>query len=91
MTDFVVIGGGIAGVAAADLFAVLYDRLIEQFNVQIVISAGNSGAGLNTVGDPSVAGKSPEELASVGTGDGGPRRNGGDRDRDRRGRRRERR
>jgi subtilisin family serine protease len=33
----------------------LYNRLIEQSNVQIFISAGNSGPGLNTVGDPSVA------------------------------------
>jgi subtilisin family serine protease len=35
--------------------AELYDRLIETYNVQIFISAGNSGPGLNTVGDPSVA------------------------------------
>lgn len=35
--------------------AVLYNRLIEQSNVQIFISAGNSGPGLNTIGDPSVA------------------------------------
>ncbi|HKH65716.1 MAG TPA: polyribonucleotide nucleotidyltransferase [Solirubrobacterales bacterium] len=34
--------------------------------------------GLRLTEDPSVAGKSPEELASVGSGDGG-RRNGGDR------------
>jgi len=33
----------------------LYDRLIEQSNVEMFISAGNSGPGLNTVGDPSVA------------------------------------
>jgi len=37
--------------------AALYDRLIEQYNVQIFISAGNSGPGMNTVGDPSVATK----------------------------------
>ena len=37
--------------------AELYDRLIEQSNVQIFISAGNSGSGVNTVGDPSVATK----------------------------------
>lgn len=37
--------------------AVLYDRLIEQENVQMFISAGNSGPGENTVGDPSVASK----------------------------------
>jgi polyribonucleotide nucleotidyltransferase len=37
--------------------------------------------GLRLSDDPSVAGKSPEELASVGSGGdgGGPRRNGGDR------------
>jgi len=35
--------------------AVLYDRLIEQYNVQIFLSAGNNGSGLNTIGDPSVA------------------------------------
>ena len=37
--------------------AVLYDRLIEQYSVQMFISAGNSGPGVNTVGDPSVASK----------------------------------
>jgi polyribonucleotide nucleotidyltransferase len=42
--------------------------------------------GLRLSDDPSVAGKSAEELASVGTGDGGPRRNGGDREGGRRGR-----
>lgn len=35
--------------------AVIYDRLIEQENVQMFISAGNSGPGMNTIGDPSVA------------------------------------
>ena len=35
--------------------AELYDRLIETYKVQMFISAGNSGPGLNTVGDPSVA------------------------------------
>jgi polyribonucleotide nucleotidyltransferase len=38
--------------------------------------------GLRLSDDPSVAGKTPEELAQVGSGDGG-RRNGGDRDRGR--------
>ncbi len=37
--------------------ALLYDRLIEQYKVQMFISAGNSGPGENTVGDPSVATK----------------------------------
>jgi len=41
--------------------------------------------GLRLSDDPSVAGKSPEELAAVGSGDGGPRRNGGDGDRGGRG------
>jgi len=35
--------------------AELYDRLIRIYNVQMFISAGNSGPGLNTIGDPSVA------------------------------------
>ena len=43
--------------------ALLYDRLIEQSNVQIFISAGNSGSGMNTIGDPSVASK----VLSVGS------------------------
>lgn len=43
--------------------AVLYNRLIEQYNVQMFISAGNSGSGLNTIGDPSVASK----VVSVGS------------------------
>ena len=33
----------------------LYTRLIEEYGVQLFISAGNSGPGLNTIGDPSVA------------------------------------
>ena len=43
----------------------VYDRLIEQYNVQMFISAGNSGPGLNTVGDPSVAGKVMSVGASI--------------------------
>ena len=43
--------------------AQLYDKLITQSNVQMFISAGNSGAGLNTIGDPSVASK----VMSVGS------------------------
>jgi subtilisin family serine protease len=35
--------------------ATLYNRTIDEFNMQIFNSAGNSGAGANTVGDPSVA------------------------------------
>jgi hypothetical protein len=37
--------------------AVLYDRLITQYNVQMFISAGNNGSGVNTIGDPAVASK----------------------------------
>jgi hypothetical protein len=43
--------------------AVLYDDLIQRYNVQMFISAGNSGPGENTVGDPSVATK----VVSVGS------------------------
>ncbi|WP_407938393.1 S8 family serine peptidase [Nocardioides scoriae] len=43
--------------------AVLYDRLVDTYKVQIFISAGNSGSGMNTVGDPSVATK----VVSVGS------------------------
>src|ERR1700712_3004239 len=46
--------------------------------------------GLRLSDDPSVAGKSPEELASVGSGDGGRPRGGGDRGGDRGGRGRDR-
>jgi subtilisin family serine protease len=37
--------------------ALLYDRLIDTYSVQMFISAGNSGPGMNTIGDPSVASK----------------------------------
>ncbi len=43
--------------------AVLYNRLIEQYNVQMFISAGNNGSGINTIGDPSAA----SEVVSVGS------------------------
>ncbi|PXY31082.1 S8 family serine peptidase [Prauserella muralis] len=43
--------------------AELYNRVIETFNVQLFISAGNSGAGANSVGDPSVA----TDAVSVGS------------------------
>jgi Subtilase family len=36
---------------------ILYDRLIEQQNVQMYLSIGNSGPGLNTAGDPGLCGK----------------------------------
>ena len=37
--------------------AMLYNRLIDDNNVQMFISAGNDGPGMNTVGDPAVATK----------------------------------
>ncbi|MBB5960300.1 subtilisin family serine protease [Saccharothrix tamanrassetensis] len=43
--------------------AELYNRTIAEYNMQIFISAGNSGAGANTVGDPSVA----TDAVSVGS------------------------
>ncbi len=42
--------------------AELYTRLIDTYGVQLVISAGNSGPGANTIGDPSLA----EKVISVG-------------------------
>ena len=45
--------------------AMVYDRLIEQSNVQMFISAGNSGPGVNTIGDPSVATKVMSVGASI--------------------------
>jgi subtilisin family serine protease len=43
--------------------ALLYNNLIDTYNVQMFISAGNSGSGANTVGDPSVA----DKVVSVGS------------------------
>ncbi|WP_030210623.1 S8 family serine peptidase [Streptomyces bikiniensis] len=40
----------------------LYTRLIDQYGVQLVISAGNSGPGINTIGDPGLA----DKVLSVG-------------------------
>lgn len=42
--------------------AELYNRLIDTYGVQLVISAGNSGPGTNTLGDPAVA----DKVVSVG-------------------------
>ena len=53
----------------------------EEIDVTVVeVDRERGRIGLRLSDDPSVAGKSPEELSSVGTGDGGPRRNGGDRE-----------
>lgn len=45
--------------------ALLYNLLIDAFDVQFFISAGNSGPGINTVGDPSVASSAVSVAASV--------------------------
>jgi subtilisin family serine protease len=45
--------------------AVLYDKLINDYGVQLFISAGNSGPGVNTIGDPSVASDVVSVAASV--------------------------
>src|SRR6478609_762735 len=53
----------------------------DELDVTVVeIDKERGRIGLRLSDDPSVAGKSPEELAAVGSGDGG-RRNGGDRGR----------
>ncbi|WP_299057719.1 S8 family serine peptidase [uncultured Nocardioides sp.] len=45
--------------------AELYNRVIDEYDMQLVISAGNSGAGLNTVGDPSVASNALSVASSI--------------------------
>lgn len=42
--------------------AELYTRIIDTYGVQLVISAGNSGPGANTIGDPGLA----DKVISVG-------------------------
>jgi subtilisin family serine protease len=37
--------------------AILYNRLIDKWGAQIFLSAGNSGPGVNTIGDPAAATK----------------------------------
>ncbi|MEU5159512.1 S8 family serine peptidase [Streptomyces sp. NPDC020875] len=43
----------------------LYNRLIDTYGVQLVISAGNDGPGTNTLGDPGVADKAISVGASI--------------------------
>lgn len=45
--------------------AQLYQQLITKYGVQLFISAGNSGSGVNTIGDPSVATDAVSVAASV--------------------------
>jgi Subtilase family len=42
--------------------AELYTRLIDTYGVQLIISAGNDGPGVNTIGDPGLA----DKVVSVG-------------------------
>ena len=56
------IGGLPALNDGANARAQLYNTLIRDFGVQLFISAGNSGPGVNTIGDPSVA----TDVVSVG-------------------------
>ena len=59
----------------------------EEIDVTVVeVDKERGRIGLRLSDDPAVEGKSPEELAAVGSGDPGPRRDGGGRD----GRRRDR-
>ena len=65
----------------------------DELDVTVVeVDRERGRIGLRRSDDPAIAGKSPEELATVGSGDRGPRRGGGDRggrggrDRDRGGR-----
>jgi polyribonucleotide nucleotidyltransferase len=53
----------------------------EQIDVTVVeVDKERGRIGLRLSSDPSVEGKSAAELATIGSGDGGPRRNGGDRE-----------
>jgi polyribonucleotide nucleotidyltransferase len=54
----------------------------DEIDVTVVeVDRERGRIGLRLSDDPSVEGKTAEELASVGSGDGGSRRNGGDRER----------
>ncbi len=53
----------------------------EEIDVTVVeVDKERGRIGLRLSSDPSVEGKSPEELVAIGSGDGGSRRNGGDRE-----------
>jgi polyribonucleotide nucleotidyltransferase len=63
----------------------------DEIDVTVVeVDRERGRIGLRLTDDPSIAGKSAEELTAVGTGDPGSRRNGGDRGGRRSGRRRDR-
>ncbi|WP_329018964.1 S8 family serine peptidase [Streptomyces sp. NBC_00690] len=59
------IGGLPALNDGANARAEMYNRLIDLYGVQLVISAGNDGPGVNTVGDPGVAHKAISVAASI--------------------------
>ncbi|MEV0430186.1 S8 family serine peptidase [Micromonospora sp. NPDC050495] len=59
------IGGLPALNDGANARAELYNTLITTYGVQLFLSAGNSGPGLNTVGDPSVASNVVSVAANV--------------------------
>lgn len=45
--------------------AEIYNRLIRDYGVQIFLSAGNSGPGINTIGDPAVATDAVASASSI--------------------------
>jgi len=53
------------GADSRDARAALYDRIISVFGVQLFISAGNSGPGVNTIGSPSHYDKVVSVAASI--------------------------
>ncbi|MEV5604184.1 S8 family serine peptidase [Streptomyces sp. NPDC052299] len=59
------IGGLPALNDGSNVRGLLYNRLIDQYGVHIVSSAGNDGPGMNTVSDPAVADKVIAVGASV--------------------------
>ena len=59
------IGGLPALNDGANARADLYNRLIRDYGVQIFLSAGNSGPGVNTIGDPAVATDAVASASSI--------------------------
>lgn len=70
--DVDVVNMSIGGLPAlndgANVRALLYNTLIAEYGVQLVLSAGNDGPGLNTVSDPAVASDALAVGASVSDG-----------------------
>ncbi|WP_127473587.1 S8 family serine peptidase [Microbacterium sulfonylureivorans] len=59
------IGGLPALNDGSDVIAQLYDQLIDAYDVQIIVAAGNDGLGSNTVSSPSVSSEAISVAASV--------------------------